>query len=176
MVAAPMTPMASSLRPVSVDLGHPFGLDEAPFRRSSKKGWAVGAIATVLVVGAGGFFALKQTSASAASDPAPAFAAAAMVQPPPTPVAPPAPVTPPTTPRPEQAAMMGASPVMDPTQRTLSDEQRKKLLESDKKSMAKAKSHAGGGGGGGTYHAQTKEKSTGFTTSGNKFDPLNSSL
>ena len=45
----------------------------------------------------------------------------------------------------------------------------------DKKGK-KPKAHAGGGGGGGGGHAASKEKSSAFTTSGNKYDPLNSSL
>ena len=57
---------------------------------------------------------------------------------------------------------------MDPTR--LTDDQKKKLLEADKKS----KTHASASGPS-TWHAP-KEKPSGFTTGGNKYDPLNSSL
>jgi hypothetical protein len=128
------------------------------------------------IAGAGAFLAMKQTSASAASDrPMPVFAAAAAALPPPTPVTPPA-ASPPALPPVAQAAAIGLSPVMDPTQR-FSDDQRQKLNEADKKTKSKTKAHAGGGGGtSGGAHTVTKDKSSGFTTSGNKFDPLNSSL
>ena len=63
---------------------------------------------------------------------------------------------------------------MDPTMR-LSDDTRQKLLEADKKGK-KPKAHAAGNGVGGGGHAASKEKSSAFTTSGNKYDPLNSSL
>jgi hypothetical protein len=167
--AAPMA--AASLRPVSVDLGI-LGGDETPFRSSSKKRWAVGGLAAVALAGVGAFFVMKQTSASAASDPPPpAFAAAAM--PPPVAETPPTP-TPAAVPAMPQPMANGPSSVMDPTQR-LNDDTRQKLMETDKK-LKRPKGHAMASGGGGGSHSSGKDKSSGFTTGGNKYDPLNSSL
>jgi hypothetical protein len=71
------------------------------------------------------------------------------------------------------------SSVMDPTRmdptHSLTDTQKQKLLEADKKLKTHERSH--GGGGVASHGAPaSKGKSTAFTTSGNKFDPLNSSL
>jgi hypothetical protein len=65
---------------------------------------------------------------------------------------------------------------MDSSQR-LSDTQKQKLLDADKakKPTSHERSH-GGGGGGVASHSPPKTKSPTFTTGGNKFDPLNSSL
>jgi hypothetical protein len=78
-----------------------------------------------------------------------------------------------------QASNNGPSSVMDPTRADsthLSDAQKQKLLEADKK---KTHEHAHGGGGGAVSHsapvAKSKSSPT-FTTSGNKYDPLNSTL
>jgi len=49
----------------------------------------------------------------------------------------------------------------------------KKLLSADKARDAKAHSRHSGGGG---APSSSKSKSTTFTTGGNKFDPLNSSI
>ncbi len=159
----------ASLRPVSVDLGGHVDLGELPFRSSSRKRWVVGALGTALVLGAGAFFVITKTAASARADAIPALAAAA-------PEAPPAPVTPPPAPvaaDPPPATNAGPSPVMDPTQRpALTDEQKRKVLETDKSAKSRVKSRSGGGGG----SSRPKEKSSAFTTSGNKYDPLNSSL
>jgi hypothetical protein len=66
---------------------------------------------------------------------------------------------------------------MDPTQRPgLSDDQRARLMDADKKMKSKAKvGHATGGGAAAVHHS-SKNQSTGFTTGGNKYDPLNSTL
>jgi hypothetical protein len=64
---------------------------------------------------------------------------------------------------------------MDSTQH-LTDAQKQKLLEADKK---KPHERGHGGGGGAVSHSAPVAKgksSPAFTTSGNKFDPLNSSL
>jgi hypothetical protein len=160
-------PVASSLRPVSFDLGAQIDFGDVQYPRPSRKRWVVGALGTALVLGAGAFFVVTRTAGgNASADMAPpTFAAAAALPPPappPTPVAIPAP----------QATNAGPSSVMDPTQH-LTDAQREKLLEADKKAKAShPKSH---GGGGGTSSAP-RPKSTSFTTTGSKYDPLNSSL
>jgi hypothetical protein len=167
-IAMPTIPLTASLRPVSVDLGTPLELGEPQFRGgSSRKRWVVGMLGTALVLAAGAFFVVTKTAVSASADPAPTFAAAA-AQPPPEPVAPaPPPVVAPAP----QATNAGPSSVMDPTRR-LTDEQKRKVLEAEKT----PKSHAKTRGTGGSAPSRQKEKSSAFTTSCNKFDPLNSSL
>jgi hypothetical protein len=163
-VAPQVAPMVASVRPVVFDLGHAADLGDVPFRKSSRKGWVIGGVVAALAAGVGGFIVVTQSSASSQPEPAPVFAAAAAA---PQPTTAPDPVAPPSNPQPQMAGM---SSIMDPTQSHLTDDQRKKLLEADKKS----KTHASTSGPS-TWHAP-KEKSTGFTTSGNKYDPLNSSL
>jgi hypothetical protein len=174
--AMPAIPVASSLRPVSLDLSSQANLGDLQYPQyptPSRKRWVVGGLGTALVVGAGAFFVVARTPSSVPPpNEAPVFAAAAAPDPAPAPAQP----ATPTPPSAQQAMNPGPSSVMDPTQR-LTDDQKKKLLEAEK-NKSHAKSHAGavvagGGGGGGTHH---REKSTGFTTDGNKFDPLNSSL
>ena len=163
-VAMPTTPPTASLRPVSVDLGAQMEAGDVPFRSGSRKRLVVGMLGTALVLGAGAFFVVTKTSASARADATPTYAAAVAAQPPPEPVTPPpAPVVAPAP----QATNAGPSPVMDPTQR-LNDDQKRKVLEADKSVKSRAKSRGGA--------SRPKEKSSGFTTGGNKFDPLNSSL
>ena len=169
----PSVPVARSLRPVSFDLGSDVDLGGPQFRKSSRKRWVVGALSTALVLGTGAFFVTKQASMmSTPPDATPQFAAAAAL-PPPEATPPPVAVAP-ATPTPQQAAMAGPSSVMDPTTRRLTDDQKRKLVEAEKSAKPHAKSHGGGGGGGASWHP--KEKSTAFTTDGNKFDPLNSTL
>jgi hypothetical protein len=164
-LAAAVGPVAGSVRPVSFDIGNQLDLTDHPFRSSSRKRWVVGAVGAILVAGAVvGFFAVTQTASGAASAPAPVFAAA-IAQPPAA-----AETTAPAPPAPEPT-VAGPSSIMDPTQPHLTDEQRRKLLAADHK----LKTHAASGGGASTWHAP-KEKSTTFTTGGNKYDPLNSSL
>jgi hypothetical protein len=171
--AAP--PMARSLRPISIDLSE---TGDVPFRRSSKKRLVVGMLGTVAALGVVAFVVVRQRSASAAADPMPSFAAAAAVMPAPEPVAQkPAETAAPTPPTgTPQAAIGSRSPVMDPTQQQpLSEDQRVRLAENDKKMKSKAKGHPAGGGTA-SSHSSSKDKSTSFTTGGNKFDPLNASF
>jgi hypothetical protein len=163
-VAAAVGPVAASMRPVSFDLGNQLDVADHPFRSSSRKRWVVGAVGALLVAGAGGFFAVTQTASGAPSAPAPVFAAA--VQPPAA-----AETVAPTPASAPETTLPGPSSIMDPTQQHLTDEQKRKLLEADHK----LKTHAARGGGTSAWHAP-KEKSTSFTTGGNKYDPLNSSL
>jgi hypothetical protein len=55
----------------------------------------------------------------------------------------------------------------------LNEDTTKKLLANDKARDSKAKAHHSGGGG---AASTPRSKSTNFTTGGNKFDPLNSSI
>jgi hypothetical protein len=167
-VGMPVTPVVSSMRPVTFDLGAGSLDMDDPFRApTSRKRWVVGALGTLLVLGAGGFIAVTQAASSTSSSPPPVFAAANAAQPPASPEPQAYAPTPPSSP---QTNLAGPSSIMDPTQQHLTDEQKQKLLEADRK----LKSHATNGGGS-TWHAP-KEKSTGFTSGGNKYDPLNSSL
>jgi hypothetical protein len=167
-------PITASLRPLSVDLGK-LELGEPQFRGSSRKRWVVGMLGSVVVLGAGAFFVVTKTASSARADATPTFAAAA-VQPPPAPVTPPPEPVAATSP---QVNIPGPSSITDPTQRQfddhpaprLTDEQKRKLVETEKSAKSHAKSRGGAAGG-----SHGKEKSSGFTTDGNKFDPLNSSL
>jgi hypothetical protein len=167
--AAQGVPPTTTLRPVSADLGGPIDIGELQFRSSSRKRWVLGMLGTALVLGVGAFFVVTKTASSASADPAPTFAAAA-AQPPAEP-APPAP-PPPASPPPQPATNPGVSSVMDPTQR-LTEDQKRKVLDADKAAKAHVtKARATGGGA----PSHQKDKSSAFTTTGNKFDPLNSSL
>ncbi len=166
-VAMPLVPTAS-LRPVSVDLSGPIEIGDPQFRASSRKRWVVGMLGTALVLGAGAFFVVTKTAPSANADPPPTFAAAA-ARPPPEPVSP---APPPPAAAPPATANPGTSSVMDPTQR-LTDDQKKKILDAEK--TAKSHTKVRSTGGGSASRAKDKSSSA-FTTTGNKFDPLNSSL
>jgi hypothetical protein len=157
---------ASSLRPVSVDLGHigPLDLDEVPFRTPSRKRWVALAFGTALVVGASAFFVVSRTAASAASSPAPDFRAAAMVA---------LPVPAPEPAKPVSPPLATTDPIANANAAHFSEEQKKKLLEADQKMKSRQKAHAPGGSA--VSHA-SRPNSPVFTTSGNKYDPLNSSL
>jgi hypothetical protein len=161
------TPMVASVRPFSVDLGSVADLGDVSFRKSSRKGWVIGGVVAALAAGVAGFIVMTQSSASSQPEPAPVFAAAA-ASPPPTPTTTPDPVAPASSP--DTPSQRGVSSIMDPTQGRLTDDQRKKLLEADKKSKMPVSTS-----GPSTWHAP-KEKPSSFTTSGNKYDPLNSSL
>jgi hypothetical protein len=166
----PILPGAKSVRPVTFDLRNQFDVGDVSYPARSRKGWVVGGLGTAIALGAAAFFVLTRMagSASANTTPAPVFAAA--VAPPPPAYVPPAP---PATP---QTTTGGPSSVMDPTMR-LTDDQKAKLLEAEKKGkqLHASKSHGGGGGGGGSASAP-RSKSTTFTTTGSKYDPLNSSM
>ena len=170
---APAITMAGSVRPVTADLRSPIDFGDVDYPAPSRKRWVFGALGAALVVGAGAFVVVTRSASSAAASsapPPPVFTAAAAEPPPPAPS--PQPIAA-ATPQPMEAAMGGPSSVMDPTKRVLSDDQKKKLIEADKTSKTHVKAHGGGGGGGAP---RTKEKSSGFTTDGNKYDPLNSTL
>jgi hypothetical protein len=72
-----------------------------------------------------------------------------------------------------------SSPGDSPLTPRFTDQQKQKLLDSDKQHDQKAKAHAATHAAsttGGSSHASPRSKSPVFTTSGNKFDPLNSSI
>jgi hypothetical protein len=176
-------PNPSSLRPVSMDLGDVNDLDlDLPFRRGgSRKRWVFAGlgVATLAVV-AGVATARPDLAAQLTGGNTGVAAAAAVVAPPP------APVTPPATPAPAPAPMTAtntttspSSPGDSPLTPRFTDQQKQKLLDSDKQHDQKSKAHAASHAAsttGGSSHASPRSKSPVFTTSGNKFDPLNSSI
>lgn len=177
------TPVTHSLRPMSIDLED---FDDAPFRRSSSKRWVVAAFGVAAAACAVGFVATRGRLGSlgigSGGDTASFAAAAAMAAPPAVMATPPAPLpaTPPAAKAPDPttaSAPAGADSPMNPkfTDR-FTDAQRQKLLDGDKQRDQKTKSRQTAHAGGGTGHSSSKTKSMGFTTDGNKFDPLNSSL
>jgi hypothetical protein len=170
----PPFPVASTLRPLSVDLGAD---DDVDFPRApSRKGRVIVALGVAAALGAAGFVVVKRTSLNASADTStPNFAAAAALPAPETP----APTPQPPAAMPMQASMAGPSSVMDPTRATdssprLSDAQKQKLLDTDKK-----KTHEHTHGGGAVSHSapspKSKSSST-FTTTGSKYDPLNANF
>jgi len=98
-----------------------------------------------------------------------AAAAAAPVAPPPVTAAPPPPAP---TPAPSPAA---TTPPADTAAAKLSDEQKARLSAADKALEAKNKAHKKSRGAA-VPASNRKYKSQGFTTGGNKFDPLNASM
>ncbi len=170
----------NTLRPMSIDLED--GSLDAPFRRSSRKGWVFGIIGVAAIAGGVGVVA---TRARAGGNDLFSAAAAAAVAPPPVaanPTPPEAPATPepvltatPAAPAAGNGSPVEASP-MNPrfTDRT-NEDPKLKLLAADKGHDTRAKGHHGGGAA--ASHAGSKPpKSTTFTTGGNKYDPLNSSI
>ncbi len=167
----------NTLRPMSIDLED--GDLDLPFRRSSRKGWVFGVIGVAAIAGGVGVVAtrghalsqyISSTSAAAAvAAPPPAAPPEAPAPPPPAPVVAASPATP--------AANGGATEAspMNPHFTDHSNEDPKlKLLAAEKGHEPKTKGHHAGGGA--TSHSASKAKSTTFTTGGNKYDPLNSSI
>jgi len=167
--AAPYTPSyappAGSLRPVALNLND-LDMNDMPFKSRSRKGWVV-AVLSVAVMGGG--VGLAATRAQGGTTPVPETAAA---QPPP----PAETHIPYQTPTPTIATAAG--PGDSPLSPRFSEAQKEQLLKADKQHDDKAKAHASSGASSGAPHgsSSTKYKSLGFTTGGNKYDPLNSSL
>jgi hypothetical protein len=155
-------PVANSLRPFSMDTND-FDLNDVPFKKRSRKGWVV-AVLSLAVMGGG--VGVAATRAHGDSSPAPQAAAA---QPPP----PAETHIPYQTPTP--AATTTAPPGDSPLNPRFSQAQKDQLLKADKQHDEKTKAHASNGGGG-ARPSGGKYKSVGFTTGGNKYDPLNSNL
>jgi hypothetical protein len=167
---APAPMMPSSLRPVSMDLSLDLDVDENAFRKKSRKGLVIGAVAGILAV-FGGILVMNRSHVG--SDTAPVAAAAAApiapAAPPPVVAASPAPPMPTTT----------AAPA--PTESNLNklnDDQKVKLVAADKALEQKSKARKKGRAAviGGVSHSSVKYKSQGFTTGGSKGDPLNASF
>jgi hypothetical protein len=160
----PPTPVAfaampNSMRPVSIDLSD--DMDAAPFRQKSRKGVFVGAtVGAIALVGV--IFAATHSGGVSAS-----AATATIAAPPPVTAAPPPP------PSPAPVPTTTAAPVPDTR---FTDDQKAKLAAADKARDEKAKSHKKARGTGNAYHPSGKIKSQGFTSGGNKFDPLNANL
>ncbi len=189
----PPIPVLTSLRPLSVDFGE-IDIDASKLRsRPGKRVFAaliavavVGGIAAVAVqrpgwaqpylarVGLRGGTA--EWAAAAMTPPPPPPAAEA--PPPPAEVAPPAAPTPePTPPTPPTNALSGDSPLSPHFTNQLNDDKKQHADESEPPAP-KGKKHKGHAGGPASHGGPTssKGKSTTFTTGGNKFDPLNSSI
>jgi hypothetical protein len=159
-------PAASSLRPVSMDLDD-FDLNDVPFKTRSRKGWVVAVLSLAIMSGGVGLAARRahwQAWQAIVAPPAPQAAAA--------PAPPPAEThVPYVTPAP--AVAPAAPPAGDsPLNPRFTEAQKDQLLKADKKHEDKPKAHASVGGG----HSASKYKSMGFTSGGNKYDPLNSTL
>jgi hypothetical protein len=178
-------PNPNSLRPVSMDLGDADDLELSFRRGGSRKRWVFAGlgVATLAVV-AGVATARPDLAAQLTGGSGGVAAAAAVVAPPPPS---PLPVTPPETTPPAPSPVTAtantpSSPAGDsPMTPRFTDQQRQKLLDSDKQHDQKAKSratgHAAASTGGGSSHGPSRStKSPVFTTGGSKFDPLNSSI
>jgi hypothetical protein len=185
------SPMPNTLRPMSVDFSDS-DLDMMPRRRGGVMRWMVPVLALACIGGVGTYavktrpswaqpilnragFHSVSTEVAAATMPTPAPA------PPPPPAADPTPPPAPPPPPVAAAAPPGADSPLNPRfsdQSTrLTEDQKARLAEADKPKAKGHKSHGGGGGGGPVTHSSSgKGKSTTFTTSGSKYDPLNSSI
>jgi hypothetical protein len=191
----PRVPVTTSFRPVSVDLSEgpsDFDLEDIPFRTRSGKKWFA-AVAAIAVVGtiagvattqpwwARGYVsgvesvvnrALHRSRTSgpsvAAVSPPPVLAET----PPPVVVNPPSPAA-------AGVAAVDASGRNSASSATatdhLSPDLKQKLLDADKQRDLKAKARARNGVPA-TSHTSAKNKFGGFTTGGNKYDPLNSAI
>ncbi|HEY1691226.1 MAG TPA: hypothetical protein VGG39_03650 [Polyangiaceae bacterium] len=164
----PAPAMPNSLRPVSMDLS--LDLDDDAFKKKPRKGLAIVATLGILAV-LGGVLASNRMHLSSGGDVAAAAAPPATTPPSPPPVtaatpdpAPPPPVATTTAPPADSAAIK------------LTDKQKAKLAAADKALEAKAKAHRKSRGAGGGAAHSAKYKSQGFTTGGNKFDPLNANM
>ena len=165
---APMAPMPSSLRPVSMDLS--LDVDENAFRKKSRKGLVVGTMVGILAV-FGGILVMNRAHVGSSDAPAAAAAAAlpvAPAEPPPVAAAPPAIVTLPTA--------TAAPPPADTSAIKLNDDQKAKLAAADKAMDQKSKARKKNRPAAAVSHSSAKYKSQGFTTGGSKGDPLNASM
>jgi hypothetical protein len=170
-IATTFVPQPSTLRPMSMDFSDD---DLASLRGGSRKRWGVVAGAAVAVAAIAGVAlsrpAIRDAAFGNSSDSTAAIAAPARA---PAPLPEPAPAPPPP-PSPQMAAI--DSPANDsPLTPRFTDQTRQKLLDADKqrdeKNKTRSRSVAGTSG-----HGSSHAKSSGFTTDGNKFDPLNSSI
>jgi hypothetical protein len=190
----PRVPVTTSFRPVSVDLSEvdpsDLDLEDVPFRTRSGKKWFA-AVAAIAVVGtiagvattqpwwARGYVtgvesvvnrALHRSRTSGPS--------VAAVSPPPAAESP-APAVNSPSPSAAGVAAVGASAGNSASSATatdhLSPDLKQKLLDADKQRDLKAKARARNGVPA-PSHTSAKNKFGGFTTGGNKYDPLNSAI
>jgi hypothetical protein len=180
LAAAPLVP--NSLRPMSMDLGD---FDDVQYPRKSRTGRFVAAVVALAAIAGGVGFAAQRAhfTTGSSSDLSSVAAAAAVAAPPPVtePVVappPPAPAPPPVaatpSPSPASAAPAGASPMNPQFTSRLNEDTVKKLVAADKARETKTKARHSSGGG--SNSSTPRSKSSNFTTGGNKFDPLNSSI
>jgi hypothetical protein len=172
--------MPSSLRPVSVDLSD-FGDDDLSFRPKKSKKWMFGVAVVAGVLGFAAFQAqrsgvisVNRLMAMISPQSTQAVAAAPIQAPAPPPPAAPAP-------SPDPAPTTAPAPSSTSTDNTLANrfsaDVREKLAAADKLRDAKAKLHAKVHAAAAAVHSSgSHAKAQGFTTGGNKFDPLNATI
>jgi hypothetical protein len=180
----PQLPATTSFRPVSVDLSD-VDTDDVPFRKRSGKKWVVtltgfAAVAAIAAV------ATTQPRARAYVTSAQSFVnrvvlhrALPAAPPPAVAVAPPPVVPEPTPPAAAEPPPVAVIPATTPPPAASSAERfstdtKQKLLDADKQRdvKAKARSHSAPA----ASHPSSRTKFSGFTSGGNKFDPLNSAI
>ena len=183
----PGSPLPNSLRPISLDF-EDLGDDALKLRRGSAKRWVAALLVLSVIGGAGAVSVrrpgwarplLSRIGLRTASESMPATSAPTL------PVAQPAmPAPPPAIPAPEPvppaaapAATAGGDSPLSPhfTDRS-TDDSKLRSADTDKPKAKGRKSRAAAPAGASSHHAPAKTKSTGFTTGGSKYDPLNSSI
>jgi hypothetical protein len=174
--------MPSSLRPVSVDLSE-FGDDDVSFRPKKSKKWMVGVVLVAGVLGVAAFEAQRAGVVSvdslmaAISRQTASAVAAAPVAPPAPPPAPVPAAAPAPSPDPAPTTAPAASSTDNALANRFSPDVREKLAAADKQREAKAKMHAKAHAASVSVHSSSSHaKAQGFTTGGNKFDPLNATI
>lgn len=176
-VVAPPAYVPNSLRPMSLDLSDDLDMPVPP----SRKGRFFVAVLGLAAVAGGIGFAAQRINIPGGTDIASVAAAAAMAPPPPAadPIvqAPPTPAAlPPAAPigataTPVAAAAPEGSPLNPQFTTRFNEDTKQKLVAADKTRDAKSKARHG------AAHAAPRSKSQSvFTTGGNKYDPLNSSI
>ena len=171
----------TSLRPVSVDSGD-LDMEIGRMRKGSGKRWVASVLAVGALASGLGYVAAQrphwaQSLLIRAGWHGSSQTVAASAPPPPAPEAPaepaPAPVAPPPAP---PAAAPGSDSPLNPHFTDRADHvDDSKARVADGAKDAKSKSRKGHGGG--AAHApSSKSKSSAFTTTGSKYDPLNSSI
>jgi hypothetical protein len=164
-------PVPNSMRPVSVDLEGFTDDDDLTFKPPKKsKKWMFGAVLVAGVLGLAAFegarsgvFSINKLMSS--SSQAAAVATLPVTPPPPTPA---------PSPEPTPAATAAPSPT-DSSASRFSQDQRDKLAAADKtRTKVHGKAHAATV----SIHSSAPHSkgAQGFTTGGNKFDPLNATI
>jgi len=193
----PRVPVTNSFRPVSVDLTEvdPSDLDDVPFRSRSGKKWFA-AVAALAVVGTiagvsttkpwwvrpamANVEALVSRATRAVHRNSTSTSSVATLAPPPvaadpatSPANPGPAVLPASEPHASLPGQSGVSTAASPDR--LSADLKQKLIDADKQRDLKAKAHARSAAPA-VSHTSAKNKFGGFTTGGNKYDPLNSAI